>query len=423
MSAARAVAAGCGRYRAGAPGAWRVGRGGALGLLAGLLLASTAAAQPLRPLLDPQALDVPRRAPLTLTPSLTISEEFDDNILLNNDDKRWDLITSFTPGITLEAERATYRVAAGYSFTADLYARHETLNRAFDHQNFYLDLLYRATPRLTLTLSDTLTYSTGTNLISPDGVSVGRDQAWSNGLSGSLAYALDPRTTAHLGGAWTVQRYDRDELVDSDAYRADVGLERALTARFTAGLGYQFGAFHFDQDPDITTHTPALSLRYRLSETLTAAVRGGPTFELNGETHVTPAVTAALTQRFAWGSASVDFVQAVGTAGGLGGTTVNRSAGLFVQVLTLARGLVVDAGPRYAMIESRDDRIDVNGFTIPVRAVYQFTPWLALVAAYRFFHQRSDSTLTTPTGTALATDVDQNRVSLGLRVGWPIRFD
>ena len=37
--------------------------------------------------------------------------------------------------------------------------------------------------------------------------------------------------------------------------------------------------------------------------------------------------------------------------------------------------------------------------------------------------ERSDSTLVTTSGTALANDADQNRVFFGVQFGYPIRFD
>jgi len=93
-----------------------------------------------------QELQVPRRAPLTLTPTLTIEEEYNDNILSNNDDRRWDFITRFTPAIALEWESAIHRLAAAYSFSAELFAREPGRNHIFDRRDFFLDPLYRVDP-------------------------------------------------------------------------------------------------------------------------------------------------------------------------------------------------------------------------------------------------------------------------------------
>jgi len=56
---------------------------------------------------------------MTLLPSITISEEFNDNVLLDNRNRRWDLITGVTPALN-----------------------------AFNTQNFNLDGMWRLTERL-----------------------------------------------------------------------------------------------------------------------------------------------------------------------------------------------------------------------------------------------------------------------------------
>ncbi|MGH7314542.1 MAG: hypothetical protein ACREJV_15310 [Candidatus Rokuibacteriota bacterium] len=374
---------------------------------------------------DPQELQLPRRAPLTLTPSITVEEEYNDNVLLNNDERRWDFITRFTPGIALEWESAVHRLAAAYSFSAELFARHPERSHAFERHDFFLDSLYRVNPQWTLTLSDTFTYDTDTNLIADEGISTGRDQAFGNILAGSASWLVEPQTTLRAGASWAVQRFDREDLFDSDVYRADLTAEHAFSRRFTGSLGYEFGYFDIERQENTTTHTPRLGVVYRFTETLTLRLSGGPTFEIaeGGPTHVVPAVSASLRQRAGWGTYGLDASQAVGIAGGLGGTTVNQAVGGFAQFTTLAKGLIVELVPRYSRVESHDDRIDVGSFSLPLVATYRVTSWLALVASYRFFHQRVDNTITSATGTPLASDVDQNRVAIGLQVGYPIRFE
>lgn len=401
---------------------------GVLAVCAVALVASNVWAQakpPSRQPLDPQQLQLPRRAPLTLTPTLTIAEEFNDNILLNNDDKRWDFITSFTPGITLQWAEPTASIVAGYSFTADLYARNPHLNHAFDAHNFFADARWQPTSRWTLTASDTFGFSTNTNLVSAEGIATGRDRAFGNALAVGASWQATPRTTLRGSASWTIQRYASNELQDSDVYRAEVGVDRVLTPRWTGSLGYEVGFFNIQREVDVTTHIPKIGTTYRFTETLTGTVSGGPGFEIpdEGDTHIVPVVSANLRQRFQWGSAGVDYSQYIGTAGGLGGTTVNQSFGATAQVITLLKGLVVDVGPRFSWVKSHDNRIDVRSFTLPVRATWRFTAWAAAVASYSFFYQRVERTILSPSGIPLANDVDQNRVTVGLEFGYPIRFE
>ena len=375
--------------------------------------------------LDPQQLQQLRRAPLTLTPTLTVGEEFNDNILLNNADKRWDLITTFTPGIALQWEDPTSRLAASYSFTAEMYARNQQLNHAFDAHNFFLDGSWRPTPRWTLTASDTFNFSTNTNLVSPEGVATGRDRAFGNALSVGAVWQATTRTSVRGVASWALQRFTREELQDSDVYHAEVGVDRVFTPRLTGSLGYEIGYFDIENEVKLTTHTPKLGLTYRFTETLTGSVSGGPTIEVpeHGDGHVVPFANAALRQRFLLGSAGVDYARYIGTAGGLGGTTMNQSVGAAVQVTSLRRGLLVDLGPRYSWVKSDDDRIDLRNFSVPLRARWRLAAWAALVGSYNFFYQRVAATVFSEVGTPLANDVDQNRFSIGLQLGYPINFD
>jgi hypothetical protein len=373
---------------------------------------------------DPQQLQMPRRAPLTVLPSITVTEEYNDNILLSNRDRRYDFITGITPAVNVILESTTYRLAAGYNFTAEMYAREPDRNAAFNRQNFNLDTMWRATEQLTLTLTDALTFSTDTNLISAEGVATGRDRSWSNALGGGAAYRIDPFTTVRGGGSFSVLRFDADELQDSDVYRGDVGLDRALTRFLTGTVAYQVGYFDIEEEPTTWTHTPRVGLSYRVTETITVAASGGPTFELSDRgDRVTPAVTATYSQRVFFGAIGASFDRQVSTAGGLGGTTDNTSIGVRADVTTLMRGLTVSFAPRYAIVESDDDRIDVRSITMPLTATYRLTAWLAAVASYQFYQQRTDSVIRSRTGAFLAEDADQNRVFVGLQLGYPLTFD
>ena len=408
-------------------------RVGCVGLcLWAVLAAAPAAAQfplPLpgqAPALDPQGLQEPRRAPFTLTPSITLTEEFNDNIFIDNDRRKRDFITGITPGLAITFEDATRRLNLAYSFTAELFARETDESHAFDRQSFVGEAAWRVNPQLTLTLADTFAFSTDTSLVATEGVSTGRDRAWSNTLTGGAVWQFDRLTAVRGGLGWTVERFDNSEARDSDVYGAEVMLDRRLTARLTGSAGYEVAYFDIDREERTTVHTPRGGVAWEATPTITLSLNGGPAIEVkeDSSTRVTPAVTAGYRQRLAIGAWGLSYDRAIGTAGGLGGTTDNQLISAFLDVTTLARGLTVQVTPRYAIVESaRDDSIDVRSFTLAVQATYRITPVVALVAGYQFFRQRSDSTIVTTAGTGLAADADQNRVFVGIQFGYPIRFD
>src|SRR2546422_8037763 len=50
-----------------------------------------------------------QRGPVTLTPSISVSEEYNDNLFFNNQDRQRDFITGFSPTITLFVNRSEER--------------------------------------------------------------------------------------------------------------------------------------------------------------------------------------------------------------------------------------------------------------------------------------------------------------------------
>jgi hypothetical protein len=410
-------------------------RDGAIACVLGLIaLAEPAAAQfplfqqPGQPgaLLDVQDLEQPRRAPLTITPSLAITGEYNDNIFLDNRRRVSDFIIGFTPGLAIVAERPTYRLGAGYSFTSELFTTETDQSHAFDRQNFWLDTLWRVDPTVTLTLTDTFLFSTDTNLVARENVATGRDRALGNTLAAGVAWQFAPLWTLRSGLSWTTERFQRDELQDSDVYRATLSAERRLSRLVTVDAGYEFGYFDIENEQKSTSHTPLVGVRWQPTPTIDLVLRAGPSVEIKerGDARVTPAVTASYRQRLPFGAVGLSYDRAIGTAGGLGGTTENQLIAGFVDVTRVARGLTVQLLPRYSIVESTSgDRVDVQSFTAALQATYRVASWISLIGGYQFFRQRSASTVFSNAGTTIANDADQNRVFFGVQFGYPIRFD
>jgi hypothetical protein len=393
-------------------------------LAAVALSAPPVAAQFIRRIPEMQELEPARRAPVTFTPTLTIGEEFNDNVFLDNDNRTWDFITAITPGFTLEVERPTYRIFAAYDATAEIFARESDETHAFERQGFVGEAVYRVTPQLTLSLTDRFTMSTDTNQVTGERVATGRDRSWSNALAGGASWQATPLTSLRGGASWTVLRFDDEDLVESDTYQFQVGTDHALTPLLTGIAEYEFAIFDFSGLDTVYTHTPRVGLAYAFSPALSGSLRIGPTFEVSdGSTRVTPSVIGELRQRTRWGSVGLTYSHLVSTSGGLGGTGRDHSLGGTVTVSRLVRNLIVEVAPLLSIVDRRGDDSTIHSFTLPIQAAYRFNDYMALVAGYQFFLQRADERATTPGGTVTAGDVDQNRVFVGLQFGYPFRFD
>jgi hypothetical protein len=360
---------------------------------------------------------------VTLTPSLSVSEEFNDNIFSDNENRQWDFITSFTPALALYVNGPAYQLNAGYSFSADIYARESSLSNAFARQNLVASGFYQLTPRLMVTASEAFTYDANSNAFSTQNFSAGSQESWTNHLSPGVSWQMTPLNNLSLRATYDLLRYGGEgSAVDSDTYSFQGTLTHAFTPRFSGNVGYNFTYRDPRGEDDSTTHTPTVGFSYVLTPTLTASITGGASItELGGDTFVTPTGTVTLVQVFSFGLASLQYSRGVGVAGGLGGTNDTQTVSGTLTLSTLLRDLFVVLRPTYSESESlsSDDSrsVDVKSFTLYLGARYQLAQYVTVFGGYTFLLQRTGGS------SANQVDIDQNRVRVGLQFGYPINFD
>jgi hypothetical protein len=362
------------------------------------------------------------RGPVTLTPSISISEEFNDNIFSDNQNRQWDFITSFSPALTLYVNRPEYRLSAGYSFSADLYARESRLNNAFATQTFVATGLYQLTRGLTVTASEAFTYDRNSHRLTSQNFSTGSQEFWINHFSPGVSWQMTPLNTLGLTGTWDLLRYAHaGSGADSDTYGFQANLSHAFTQRFSGIVNYGFTYLNIRGEENSTTHTPTVGFSYALTQTLSASITGGASITLlGGDTFVNPAGTVSLVQVFSFGSASLQYNQGISVAGGFGGTNNTKTASGTLALTSLLRNLVVAFSTVYSNSESvgsaNTRSVDVNSVSVNLGATYQIARYTSLFGGYTFFWQRTGSSSSTQ------ADIDQNRVRFGLQFGYPINL-
>jgi hypothetical protein len=359
----------------------------------------------------------PAPGPITFTPSLTISEEFNDNVFLSNEDKRSDFITQFTPAFTLALQQPGFQLTAGYSFTAAIYANEDQLNDIANRHNFLTQVSWAATPQVTLSLMDRFTYDRNSYAASVSGISSGRREAFSNVFGATADFKVTQRATWNLSGAYTLEGFGGADSQDSSVYHVGTGFDYVATPRLTLTAGYSFEYFDIEDETASYTHTSRVGGTYQITPTLSATLSGGPSVLVSdGDSSVSPAVTASLSKVVSWGSMGLFYDRSIGTAGRFGGPSDNQTFGGNITAATFLRGLFVDFSPRYTISKTDDtarSRTDIEALTLNVSFSYQLARYVAIVGAYTFLNQRTS-------GDGNSADVDQNRISLGLQFGYPI---
>jgi hypothetical protein len=447
----------------------RIGAGAVIGIVMGLLAASQAGGQepprpgttteqpptpataaptpvptPIAPMaaypLELTGLLAPpaQRGPFTLLPSISVSEEYNDNVHGDNRNREWDFITNISPAISLSVNRPTYQLNAGYTFSAALYARGTLPNEAFQSQNFIGSGSWRMTRTLTLNANDSFVYNrANSNTVSVQGFSVGQQESLSNTLTPGMSWQMTSANSLNLGASYGLLRFlGGGTGQDSDTYGINVGLTHSITQRLSGNIAYGFTYIHFPgcvvvrqqciNQPDSTTHTPTIGFGYQLTPTLSTLINGGAAVtQRSGHTDVSPAGSARLVQLLSFGSASLDYHQGVSVAGGFGGSNNTLSVSGLLTLDTLFRDLLVIGGLTYSRSDplfSSAGQSEIWSVSLDLRAIYRITPLFSAFAGYSFFIQRSGGPSNTSGGPS-NTDVDQNRVRFGLQVGYPFNFD
>jgi hypothetical protein len=357
----------------------------------------------------------------TFVPSLIITEEYNDNVFFSSSGKEWDLITSFTPAVALYLNRPRYRLVAGLSTSADIYAQESNLNNGFGRANLTLAGEYFATRDLTLRVFDTLavdrnTGSTGT-------FSVGRQLSLTNLLTPSLRWQITPRNAIDASLSYGVRRFFGEGVGEnSDTYEFRTTYSYSFTQRFSGTVGYTFTYLHTDGLDDSITHTPTIGFGYRLTPSLTVSASGGPAVTIiGGDSFLTPAGNISITQIFRGGTANLQYIRGVSVAGGFGGTTDYQDASLTVVMPTWIRDLIFLFSPSWNKSESIDttqaSRVDVEAYRVTHGLAYRLNRYMSVFGGYEFIHQRTGASATTQ------VNGDQNRVRVGLQVGYPFSLD
>jgi hypothetical protein len=364
------------------------------------------------------------RREINLVPAFAIGEEFNDNIFMNNDRKRYDFITSFTPSVILLANRPQFQLAAGFANVAEIFARDSSSNDAFSRQEFILGSFWQMSPHWSLSISDTFTRDQGPDALA-GGFSVNGQGALSNFLSASVGWQMAPQTRLDVTGIYSVIRFEGNGSgIDSDTYGVLNTLSHGFTPRFTGMIGYNFTYLDLrsGHGDNATTHNPTIGFSYRITQNLSFNASGGPAFtSLGSEDFITPGVNAGLVYQLSFGTASIFYSRGVGVAGGFGGPTDTQSIAATL-IMPTWRDLLVIFNPGWTQAESLSDRqiqrVDIDVVSLGLGAAYRVSRYITVFGGYTFLRQRVGSKSTTPD-----FDADQNRVKVGVQFGYPFAFD
>lgn len=359
-----------------------------------------------------------------LTPSLQLSESFDDNIFGSSSNQQSDFISRFSPGLQggYRSDPVTLLVNGG--FDAEVFAKNPQLNDATSGWHTGLNLQYLPTRPLTLGLNvaytDTRSLTTLSQALTAPSLAApapattlefGRQKTTFLSAAPSLAYQFTPLTSGT--SRYTFTQTTQEGGTKNTAHQPQLGLARRFTPLDTGTLNYRLDIFESSGSSTTTSHTPTIGWTRQLTPRTTGSLQAGPRFSSDGSVH--PEVSASLTHEFKvadrMGRASLAYAHSEGFVIGQAGTvtTDTGSGSIAFEPLRL---LQVSVGPAVTKLSGGTTTRDTTTYGVTAAASYQILRWLAARANYNFFYQDQ-------TGPAIRRNV----FTLSLDVTYPVRVD
>jgi len=217
-------------------------------------------------------LSSPVWAEFKLTPSISLREEYDDNIFLTADDEEDDFITTITPAISLGYDTERLKLSLDYSFIAWFYMHNSSENET--SHNAQLDSTLTIL-RDVLFLKVTDTYSRVTIDQRRQVVQENRfvNTTDSNRLTVNpyLEYPLSGTLKVKTGYTYENIWYKDEEGDDEESHLATAGFIKEISPKLSASLFYSYAIHDIKTDDDLNDYDSqnvTFGLNYQLTQKL-----------------------------------------------------------------------------------------------------------------------------------------------------------
>lgn len=353
--------------------------------------------------LPPSEPEPPR---LHVTPSLEVTYEYDDNILLRAVRRESDYITRVRPGSSLLVEQERVKWATDLKVEFAFYRNHPDLSTWNRSQHLDTRLTLRPSSVWTFEFGDTFTHS-----IDPTeqlDLLFRRTEYYANALSLKAGYRWTPRMTLEGEAINRITQFKDPTLIDATEDELRGGITYRLTPRVTLFPEYRYRNFNFENRGHTEAHTASLREEYRFTETLTGrAMAGALVIVDRGTTRSDLLLSLGAEQRY---SPTVvfrgDFLRDISVVGGLSGTFITSSLSGSVT-FHVTQWFDSILGATWSLQQPiLSNRSDIDTLWLRVEEQIRITSWLRGVASYSYRRQNFHD--------AGIRDIYDNRVFVGL---------
>jgi hypothetical protein len=364
------------------------------------------------------------RGELRMTPSLTVSERYDNNIFYSQTKKIEDFVTDIAPKLTVTAEGREVDLSANLGAMWTQYAENPKLSYASSQGGLALKadtLTGRLLRGLGLRVTEYYTYTKdyptfaqlgGPNPLASGGVQTNRVTTFVNVAGTTATYALSARSKVTGGYTNSLVRYSGvSTLVDSTTDVWTGGWNYEVTPRTTLLSDYLYQRFSFSGGGIAETHGMGVGARQQFSEDFTVDGRVGGTY-LPSSDRLTYNFNVGVTKKFPTTDVVGRYLRVVTNSGGFAALLSTQEVAQLLVAHRLTPALTATLAGNYAITKSiGSSTVDLTSYSVIPALSYALTRWVILFASYSYFKQDAVG--------LVGFSVNRNQATIGVTATWP----
>ena len=345
-----------------------------------------------------------------VTPSMTVAEEFDDNVFVSSTNPQSDFITRFTPGVQFGYRSDPFTILTSGSVDSEIYAKNTDLSGAANRKRAALSVKYLPYHLLTLGLDvayfETLTPS---ELVPTTGLQLARTKATEFTVTPWALYQITPLDS--VSGSYAYIHDTFEGGTSNTIHRVKLGYARQLTPLDTLGINYRLHVFENEGSPTTITNTPTIGWTRQLTPNTVLTLEGGPRFVDDGpsEPSLEPEAHGRIEHTFKQARVALDYVRSEAVVVGRPGKVELENVTGLIEVEPLKLLKIRLEPGYYRTFGGVDPTATVYGFLLS--AFYPLQSWLSARLNYRYAHQNQ-----------AGDSLNHNIVTLSLDAVYPVRI-
>jgi hypothetical protein len=320
--------------------------------------------------------------------SVSLSEEYNDNLFLASSERESDFITHISPGINFSAKETTSEFSLTYVPTFMYYSSSDELNDTA--HRFTGNGNFTVSQRLSLTIADTFVKSSETNAffdIPDTGPITERVERSLHTIGGGLSYKLSEHLSYSLGLSYADADYKEPGFDEVKTYSGNMGLLYQWTGQTSLSVNARFYKYDYRPRSDASQQGYTLEVTHRFSPTLTSVIAAGANITKIDDTDETDTGfegSISLAKTFQTGEAALLYRQSV--ISGIESGEPLRVQSVEVRILkNITNNFKASASAsynHYDSVSAGDVERDETRFSTDVS--YKLTSWANMSLTYRY---------------------------------------